>query len=70
MLSNFADSFDKFKKYGKLLAGFGGALAVMQIVMIFLPKQPSAEELAVTAAVKQITARMEAIHSIQMTMLS
>lgn len=41
--------------FAAAVPGLGVAIAVLQIIMIFMPKQPSAEELAIEAAVETIT---------------
>lgn len=52
------------------IAGLGGVLGVVSIVLIFLPKAPSAEEIAIKNAVKDINKNMERLHDTQMQALS
>ena len=52
------------------MAALGGTLAVLNLVLIFLPKQPSAEERAIADALEVTTKKMDALHDIQMAELS
>ena len=45
------------------LAVCGSILFIMEMVLMFLPKQPSATEKAITAAAETITKKMDAIHN-------
>ena len=48
----------------KFMACAGTVFAVLDIVMIFLPKQPSPVERAITAMVETITKKMDANHKV------
>ena len=54
----------------KGLAMLGGPLAVLSIAMMFLPKQPSAEEKAIKEALETITKKMDVLHMAQMKSMS
>lgn len=43
---------------------------VLNVVMIFLPEQPSAEEKAIANALDVITKKMDVLHGEQMTAMS
>ena len=58
VVSGLADAFDN-TGLKKIMAIAGGPLAIMSIVMIFLPKQPSPEERAIAAALATITKKMD-----------
>lgn len=53
-----------------MLAAGGGVLFVMNVVMIFLPKQPSPAEKAIAKALDTITKKMDVLHGEQMTAMS
>jgi len=67
--AGLADAFDG-TGLKQIMACVAGPLAVLSIVMMFLPKQPSPEERAIAAALETITKKMEVLHKVQMKMLS
>ena len=60
-LSTLNDALDS-SGLKSVLAMAGGVLFVMNVVMIFLPKQPSAEEKAIANALDVITKKMDVLH--------
>lgn len=68
-----ADTFNDILENGKLAKGLGAAgavVAVMQIVMIWMPEVPSDEEVAIKNMVKAITEKIKQHHNEQMAVLS
>jgi len=52
------------------MGGLGGLVFALNILMIFLPKQPSAEEVAVSKLLDKVTGKMDELHKETMAELS
>ena len=77
MADTAGDLLEAFGSGGKMMktfkvvgAGLGACCFVLEIAMAFMPKQPSAEELAIAAAVVKLSKKMDDLHKAQMGMLS
>lgn len=76
LAGNIADILDAFESKGKMLKSmkilqFAGPIGgILQCVSVFLPKQPSAEEKAIEAALETITKKMDEQHKETMGELS
>jgi hypothetical protein len=77
MLDSAGDLLEVFGKAGKTMktfkavaGGLGACCFVLEIAMAFMPKQPSATELAIAAAVVKLSKKMDDLHKAQMGMLS
>jgi len=68
-MSGISDALDN-PKFAKIMGGIGAACAVLQIIMIFMPKVPSAEEIAIKKGFEELNKKLDKLHGETMGELS
>jgi len=67
---NDGSTLKNSKSLRVFMGGLGGLVFALNILMIFLPKQPSAEEVAVSKLLDKVTGKMDELHKETMAELS